>query len=89
MSGSLQIDLVDKANTGNLISKIYDIIFISRSSSSISQTPEIIDTTPPVIILEHDAKWKEYYEQISDTELICHTMTCSVNFTAERSYDPE
>ncbi len=43
----------------------------------------------PVAILEIDGKWKEYYEQIGDYEMNCYTLTCSLNFTAEDSYDPE
>jgi hypothetical protein len=39
--------------------------------------------------MELDNKWKEYYFQDGDDSLICYTMTCSVNFTAEKSYDPE
>jgi hypothetical protein len=39
--------------------------------------------------MELDNKWKEYYFQDGEDALICYTYTCSVNFTAERSYDPE
>ena len=88
-TGILSIDLTDRSNTGSHSSKSYDIIFGYRPSSGYTTTLSTPDTNPPIIILEHDAKWKEYYEQISDTELVCHTMTCSLNFTAERSYDPE
>lgn len=44
---------------------------------------------PPVIILELDKLTKDHYEQINDNEFNCYMLTCSVNLTAERSYDPE
>ncbi|GAB0174517.1 MAG: hypothetical protein HHAS10_03960 [Candidatus Altimarinota bacterium] len=47
------------------------------------------DTGKPIAIIEIDGKWKEYYEQIGDHELNCYTFTCGINFTAEKSYDPE
>jgi len=68
---------------------IHMIVTSSHGSSSLPTVSLLTDLTPPVIILEHDGKWKDYYEQISDTELNCYAQTCSINLTAERSYDPE
>ncbi|PID84199.1 hypothetical protein CSB09_02180 [Candidatus Gracilibacteria bacterium] len=47
------------------------------------------DENPPVIIIEMDGKWKEYYEQVDEYHLKCYTDICRVNLTAENSYDPE
>ncbi len=47
------------------------------------------DTNPPIAILEYDGKIKSYHEQIGEYEMNCYTLTCAVNLTAERSYDPE
>jgi hypothetical protein len=47
------------------------------------------DTTKPVAIIDFDGKMKSYYEQVGDYEFNCYAMTCSVNLTAERSYDPD
>ena len=47
------------------------------------------DTNPPIIILEFDGKIQSYYEQIDTYEFNCHTLTCSINLSADRSYDPE
>jgi hypothetical protein len=54
-----------------------------------SPIPIISDVWKPVAKIEIDGKWKEYYEQIGDYELNCYAFTCSINFTAENSYDPE
>ena len=54
-----------------------------------SLPPRVLDTGKPVAIMELDNKWKEYYFQDGDDSLICYTLTCSVNFTAKNSYDPE
>lgn len=48
-----------------------------------------IDNGKPVAVITMDGKWKEYYETIGDYELNCYTLTCSLNFSAEKSYDPE
>jgi hypothetical protein len=36
-----------------------------------------------------DGKWKEIYEQIGENEMNCYAFTCSMNFSAEKSFDPE
>ena len=48
-----------------------------------------IDNGKPVAIITMDGKWKEYFEAIGDYELNCYVLTCSLNFSAEKSYDPE
>ncbi len=51
--------------------------------------PGIADTNPPIAILDFDGKMYSYYEQIDTYEFNCYTTTCSVNLSADRSYDPE
>jgi hypothetical protein len=87
----LDIELQSKNQSGVKIEKSYqiDMRVISSGSPSIPQGRDAPDITTPHAILEHDAKWKDYYEQIGDYEMNCHTYTCSLNFTAERSYDPD
>lgn len=55
---------------------------------SSKQAIEIEDIVPPIAFLDHDGKWKEYFYQVTENELDCYSETCSLNFTAERSYDP-
>ncbi len=90
-SWSITIELREKAHTGNLATKILPIEWnvISTISPVNTLPPWAPDTGKPVAIMELDNKWKEYYFQDGDTSLICYTYTCSVNFTAEHSYDPE
>ena len=89
-SGILMIRLREKLHPEHFQEQIFPILFSLVSSQSVwSPQASMIDTTPPVIILDHDGKWKEYYEQIHDNEFNCYAMTCSVNLTAERSYDRE
>jgi len=59
------------------------------SQTNLLSKNSIIDSGKPVAVLEIDTKWKEYYEQIGDYEMNCYAYTCSLNFTAEKSYDPE
>ncbi len=69
----------------------YSFIFENTQTlwgNSDSSSP-IVDKNPPNIIIDFDGKKKSYYEQIGDYEYNCYTDTCSVNLTAERSYDPE
>ncbi len=89
-SGSVMIRLREKFHPENFQEKIFAILFSPTSSES-AWSPQILltDQNAPIIVLKHDGKWKEYYEQISDTELNCYTDTCSLNFTAEWSYDRE
>ena len=95
-SWSLTIELVSKKDMIQKSRKVYWVDY--RSTNSIS--PEIRSTSPtsplrspdtgkPRAILKIDGKWQDYYEKIGDYELNCHTATCSLNWTAEDSYDPE
>lgn len=90
-SWTLVIELREKAHTGNLVTKIFGVEWnvISTASPVNALLPWVPDTGKPVAVMELDNKWKEYYFQDGENSLICYTMTCSVNFTAEKSYDPE
>ena len=59
------------------------------ANDRIAPIPGVSDTNPPIAIIEFDGKIQSYYEQISDYEFNCYTLTCSINLTADRSYDPE
>jgi hypothetical protein len=59
------------------------------STPWVASIPGAPDTNPPVAILEFDGKMHSYYEQIDTYEFNCYTLTCSVNLSADRSYDPE
>lgn len=98
-TGSIVIALTHK-NSGKKEIKILEIIqntliaaapIISAkiviSDSNSSSTP--IDINPPMAILEYDGKLKSYHEQVGDYEMNCYTLTCAINLTADRSYDPE
>ena len=71
--------------------KIFLVEYLSKDMVKPTSKQSImkVDAGKPVAILEIDGKWKEYYEQVGDYELNCYTLTCSINFTAEKSYDPE
>ncbi len=89
-TGSVMIRLIEKSHPENYREKLFSLIFTPVSSHTVWVAQiSTIDMNPPIIILEYDGKWKEYYEQVNDTELNCYTDTCSLNFTAERSYDHE
>lgn len=87
----LVIELREKAHTGNIMTKVFPIEWkvISTNSPANPLPPWVLDTGNPVAKMELDNKWKEYYFQDGEHSLICYTLTCSVNFTAEKSYDPE
>jgi hypothetical protein len=61
----------------------------SKAPAHITPADIATDITKPVAIIDFDGKQKSYYEQVNDYEFNCYTMTCSVNLTAERSYDPD
>lgn len=89
-SWSITIELREKAHTGNFINHIFPIDWrLEQNKVPKDIPPWTPDTGKPMAIMELDNKWKEYYFQDGDTSLICYTDTCSVNFTAEHSYDPE
>jgi hypothetical protein len=88
-SGSVTIELAAKKNPLISLRKTYPIIFqIAQNIPQSIATAGSPDTTKPIAMLEIDGKWKDYYEQIDTYEMNCYTLTCSLNWTAERSYDP-
>lgn len=70
--------------------KIFQVIQDISSNNFLPETKwiEVSDIEPPIPILEIDGKWKEYFYRISDTEMNCYSETCSLNFNADKSYDP-
>lgn len=93
-SGNLNIELVSKKHPEEKSWKSYPVEWrVSYTSTSPSLSTVIlwsrIDIGKPTAHIEIDGKWKEYYEQIGDYEMNCYTLTCSLNFTAENSRDPE
>lgn len=65
-------------------------IFLSSLEWPVQKNPwTLVDTNPPKLILEFDGAKRSYYEQINDHEFNCYAYTCSVNLTAEHSYDSE
>lgn len=92
-SGSILIEIIHRA-TWEKISKELHIIeniitsMVGNISNSVTSN-SFIDTNPPILILEYDGKLKSYHEQIWDYEMNCYTSTCTINLSAERSYDPE
>jgi hypothetical protein len=90
-SGSLRIELRNKKNPLESLVKTYPVLYVPKTQTEININPQNItpDTTKPVAILELDGKEKEYYEQIGEHEMNCYTATCSINWTAEKSYDKE
>lgn len=91
-SGSLIIEIASKSDPTQKIQKSYSVEWKIVSvwwAVVIVQNTWIPDTGKPIAIMELDSKWKEYYYQNGDNNLFCYTFTCSVNFTAENSYDPE
>lgn len=93
-TGSIQVSITNKTSQKSIY-KTFDIIQNIQlntwwTSSSYNQSSEWIpDKNPPIIILEFDGKLKSYHEIIWENEINCYTLTCSINLSAERSYDPE
>ncbi|NRH21280.1 lamin tail domain-containing protein [Candidatus Gracilibacteria bacterium] len=93
-TGSIQVSITNKTSQKSIY-KTFDIIQniqlnTGGTSSSYNQSSEgIPDKNPPIIILEFDGKLKSYHEIIGENEINCYTLTCSINLSAERSYDPE
>lgn len=92
-SGSIEVLLSSKKNPLEKRQKLYVVEWkpLSNPAPSVGVMPNapLLDFGKPVPIIELDTKWKEYYFQNGEHALICYTYTCSVNFTAEKSYDPE
>ncbi len=85
-SGSMILSLFHKPS-GTEIQVTVPVIFTDTLS------PPFISAWytnhPPVPVLEYDGKWKSYFDEPSENHLICYAMTCSVNFTGQKSYDPD
>jgi hypothetical protein len=79
---------ITRKSDAKIYSQQYWFIFESTKNTWWNQWV-ITDINPPIIIIDMDGKWREYYEQIGDYEYNCYTDTCSINLTAERSYDYE
>jgi len=93
-SGNLIIELISKKYREEKSRKSYPIEWRVSNPNTQPNTStvipsSIIDTGKPIARIKMDGKWKDYYEQIGDYELNCYAMTCSVNFSAEESIDPE
>jgi hypothetical protein len=89
-TGSIDITLTHKLSWEKNIKSIQIIQSIRvDSQGSTLNSPPTIDTTPPILILEYDGKLKSYHDQISEYEMNCYTSTCTINLTAEKSYDSE
>lgn len=93
-TGSIGITITNKLSQKSIY-KTFDVIQNIPSNiwwtnwSSTTSSVWIIDKNPPVIIVEFDGKMKSYHEIIGENEMNCYTLTCSINLTAERSYDRE
>jgi Lamin Tail Domain len=88
-SGMIQFSLREKSTQGERMIQ-YPVIYLYQDvgiSNIVSSLTGMIDQEWPVIVIDMDGKWKEYFEQIWDYELNCYAFTCGINFTAERSYD--
>ncbi len=92
-TGSILIEIIHRS-TGQKISKELHIMesiitpMVRNISNSVTSNSSI-DTNPPILILDYDGKLKSYHEQIWDYEMNCYTSTCTINLSAERSYDPD
>ena len=94
-TGSIKVDIIHKSSQEKR-SKVFEIIQNTQlptwwnTTNSTSQTSVwVADKNPPIIILEFDGKMKSYHEIIWENEINCYSLTCSINLTAEQSYDPE
>ncbi len=89
---SIDITLTHK-NSWQKINKVFQIIQNISPQTIIGNqggtSPIVTDKNPPLAILEFDGKLRSYQEQVWEYEINCYTMTCSINLSAEKSYDPE
>jgi hypothetical protein len=87
-SWRIDIEIVARTDITQKVAKSFPVHPYQISTNSLGIWMEE-DTTPPVIILEFDGKWHDYYKQIWEYEYECYAFTCAINLTAERSYDRE
>ena len=88
-TGWIEMTLVHKDSW-----QIFSVIFPVEESLTVNQSPNSsspvsIERNPPIAILEFDGKIKSYMDLIADNEINCYSLTCAINLTAEKSYDPE
>lgn len=92
-SGMYRIEIVSRISPLLTFQKTYPVQIFEASpiytSPQTSWKNMTLDTGKPVARIAHDGKWKDYYETVGEYELNCYSETCSLNFTAEESYDPE
>ncbi len=86
-SGSLILSIFHKASWKEVM-VTFPVIF-NNNPSIASFLNAWYTNHPPVPVLEYDGKWKSYFDEPSEHHLICYAMTCSVNFTGQKSYDPD
>lgn len=86
-TGAIEIKLTHK-KTWLIKTKVFEIIQSIIVQNQWNYSNLTTDVTPPILILEYDGKLKAYHEIAWDLEINCYTMTCSINLTAEKSYDP-
>ena len=91
-TGSIDIIVTHKSSwqkSYRSLQIIQNIIPQNNSTNKITKNEFVIDTSPPIAVLEFDGKLKSYQDQIWEYEMNCYTSTCTINLSAEKSYDPE
>lgn len=93
-TGTIEIQLIHKWSQ-NTVTRILQVIhnvptpLVTDKQFNNKPIDSVIEKNPPIAILEYDGKIKSYHDQIWDYEMNCYTSTCTINLTAEKSYDPE
>lgn len=86
-ASSIGLEIAARASSGSIRIE-YPVVFLWEWEDSAEEAhPK--DNGIPVAIIDLDTSWKEYFERIGTNELNCYVSPCSLNFTAERSYDPD
>ncbi len=92
-TGTIEINVIHRASwekRTKTLEIIQDIATVTTTSDPKNQIGDIrLDTNVPIIVLEYDGKMKSYHEILWEYEINCYALTCAVNLTAEKSYDPE
>lgn len=88
-TGSIEVSLVHKSS--GKTETIYFLVEqnIVTNTSQNTSLPVSNDKNPPIAILEFDGKIKSHMDLVADNEINCYALTCAINLTAEKSYDPE
>lgn len=93
-TGTIEIRLIHKSSQ-NISTRILQVTQnIPKSiigDKQFNNSPIVtgIDKNPPVALIEYDGKIKSYHDKIWEYEMNCYSSTCTINLTAEKSYDPE